>query len=91
MSTASGSTLSQGKYIRGLIPADPDEVLGEFQKGNAIDAQAALKAAEKAFEAWSATPAPKRAEYIYKAAELIKQQKDDLAWGHDAGNGKNPS
>ena len=69
---------SQETFLR-HNPADPDEVIGEFQRGNVADVEKAVDAAEKAFPAWSDMPAPKRAEYLFKAAELLRQQKDELS------------
>ncbi len=46
-----------GETFTRVNPADPNEVIGEFQKGNAPDAEKAVDAAEKAFDAWSDTPA----------------------------------
>jgi acyl-CoA reductase-like NAD-dependent aldehyde dehydrogenase len=68
-----------GETYSRVNPADPDEVLGEFQKGNAEDAKKAIDASEDAFEEWSEMPAPKRAEYIVKAGELLQNQKEELS------------
>jgi len=65
-------------YIRSN-PADPDEIVGEFQKGSAQDVNRAVTAAEEAFESWSDTPAPERAEYLFRVAQLLMQQKDALS------------
>jgi len=68
-----------GETFTRVNPADPSEVIGEFQKGNALDATKAIDAAEKAFKAWSDTPAPKRAEFIFKAAQMLNEEKDELS------------
>ena len=68
-----------GETYQRVNPAEPDEVLGEFQKGNAVDVEKAVGAAEDACEGWAETPAPKRAEYLYKAAQLLTQQKEELS------------
>lgn len=68
-----------GETYSRVNPADPDEVLGEFQKGNELDAKEAIDSAENAFETWANTPAPKRAQYILKAGELLQSQKEDLS------------
>lgn len=60
-------------------PAKPSECLGQFPKSNSLDLKQALEAAQKAFEIWKNTPAPKRAEILYKAAEITAQQKEKLA------------
>jgi len=68
-----------GETFERVNPANPDEVIGEFQKGNVLDVQKAVDAAEKAFAAWSDTPAPKRAGYLFKAAQLLSESKDELS------------
>ena len=65
-------------FVR-VNPANPDEVVGEFQKGNAKDVEKAVAAAQEAFPAWSDTPAPKRAEFLFKAAQLLSESKDELS------------
>jgi len=69
---------SSETYTR-VNPADPDEVLGEFQKGNAEDIKQAVDAAQEAYESWSKTPAPHRAVYLYKVGQLLSMEKEDLA------------
>ncbi|HLN89670.1 MAG TPA: aldehyde dehydrogenase family protein, partial [Candidatus Binatia bacterium] len=71
--SASGETYSR------VNPANPDEVLGEYQKGNAEDASKATDAAEDAFATWSDVPPPIRAELIVRAGEFLKIKKEDLA------------
>ena len=68
-----------GETFTRVNPADLNDVIGEFQKGNAFDVQKAVDSAEKAFDAWSDTPAPKRAEYIFKTAQLLSESKDELS------------
>ena len=68
-----------GETFTRVNPADLNDVIGEFQKGNSFDAQKAVDSAEKAFDAWSDTPAPKRAEYIFKTAQLLSESKDELS------------
>ncbi len=65
-------------YLR-VNPADPDEILGEYQRGNPEDIKSAIDAAEDAFDKWAETPAPKRAEYIFKAGELLQNLKEELS------------
>jgi acyl-CoA reductase-like NAD-dependent aldehyde dehydrogenase len=68
-----------GETYSRVNPADPDEVLGEFQRGNAEDANKAVDAAEDHFDEWAQTPAPERAQYILKAAELLLKCKEEFA------------
>ncbi|MEM5872462.1 MAG: aldehyde dehydrogenase family protein [Candidatus Aenigmatarchaeota archaeon] len=55
------------------------EMIGEFPKGNEMDVEKAVDAAEDAFELWSEMPAPKRGEILYKVGQLLQQSKEDLA------------
>ena len=55
------------------------EVLGEYPASGPEDVDAAVAAATKAFKAWRLTPAPKRAEIIFRAGEIIRARKEDLA------------
>ena len=56
-------------------PADPGQVLAVFAKANAADAQAAIEAAWQRFHTWQHTSAEVRAGYLFKAAELLRQQR----------------
>ena len=68
-----------GETYTRVSPADPDEILGDFQKGNKDDVKRAVDAAQAAYDTWSDTPAPKRAEYLLKTAQLMVEQKAELA------------
>jgi aldehyde dehydrogenase (NAD+) len=61
-----------------LNPAN-GEVLGEYPDSDATDVAAAVEAAQAAKRGWRLTPAPKRAEIIYRAGALIAERKEDLA------------
>src|SRR3989338_433460 len=68
-----------GQTFPSLNPANPSEVLGQFQSGTAEDVRAAVDAAERAFGPWSSLPAPRRGEILLKAAQLLRQRKEALA------------
>src|SRR5439155_2651170 len=61
-----------------LNPAN-GEALGEFPSSGPEDVEAAVAAAMKARASWRLTPAPKRAEIVFRAGEIIRDRKDDLA------------
>ncbi len=71
-------SLSQETYTR-VNPANPDEILGDFQKGNSEDMKHAIDAADDAFQAWSDTPPTERAKYLLRAGEILEQQKQELS------------
>ena len=67
-----------GETMPSINPAT-GETLGRVPKSGAEDAQAAIAAARAAFEKWRKVPAPRRAEILYRAAEELVRQKEDLA------------
>jgi len=60
-------------------PADRSEVLGTFQDSQAADVEAAVEAAARAFKRWRLVPAPKRAEYLFRMAEILVRRKEEYA------------
>jgi aldehyde dehydrogenase (NAD+) len=68
-----------GKTFRNINPADREEVLGIFPDSDAADVDDAVKCAKQSFYDWRSTPAPKRAEIIYRAARLLESRKPELA------------
>jgi aldehyde dehydrogenase (NAD+) len=67
-----------GKTFLNHNPANGD-VLGEFPASEAADVDDAVEAAAKAYRSWRLVPAPKRAEIVYRAGEIIRARKEELA------------
>ena len=68
-----------GKTFENRNPADHEDLLGTFQESDESDVNAAIDAAHKAFEGWRLTPAPRRAEYIYRVGDILKRDKEKIA------------
>jgi aldehyde dehydrogenase (NAD+) len=68
-----------GKTFPSDNPANPEQLLGFFQKGTEKDVEKAVDAAEQAFDKWCRTPAPKRGLVLLKAAQLLRKNKEKLA------------
>ena len=68
-----------GKFIENRNPANTDEVVGIFPASNQEDVNDAVAAATAAYEGWRLTPAPKRAEIMYRAAEILVSRKEDYS------------
>jgi len=62
------------KTFPNINPANTTEIVGSFQASGAEDVQAACEAAAKAQPAWSTAPAPRRGEYLFRAAELLESR-----------------
>ena len=70
---------SSGETFENRNPSDRDDLIGVFAKSNHADVDAAVEAARQAYVRWRLVPAPRRAEILYRAAELLARQKDQLA------------
>jgi len=70
---------STGETFENINPADTREVVGVFQKSGKADVDAAVDAAKRAFAQWRLVPAPRRAEIVYRAAEILLERKEDCA------------
>jgi aldehyde dehydrogenase (NAD+) len=68
-----------GKTLENRNPANTDEIIGEFPLSGPEDVDAAVSAARNAYKSWRLTPAPKRAEILFRAAELLLKRKEDFA------------
>ncbi len=73
-----GEWIESSKTFEDRNPANTEEVVGLFCKGSADDMAEAAKAAEAAFPAWSAMPAPNRGAILFKAADILERQFDQL-------------
>jgi len=70
---------STGRYIENRNPADTRELIGRFPASVADDVDRAVKAAAAALPAWRRTPAPRRAEILFKVGEILIQRKEQFA------------
>ncbi len=68
-----------GRTFDNTNPADTAQVVGQFQASGAADAEAAVQAAQSAFDAWRKTPIGKRAKILNDAALYIEQHADQFA------------
>jgi betaine-aldehyde dehydrogenase len=78
---------AKGGRITVIDPATGNE-LGRVADGGAADVDAAVKAAAAAFPAWRDTPVQERAALVRKAAAILREHADDLAYldALDSGN-----
>jgi alpha-ketoglutaric semialdehyde dehydrogenase len=67
-----------GETFESTSPAD-GETLGVFPKSGQADVDRAVAAAKEAFEDWRLVPAPKRGEILFRFAQLLTDEKEDLS------------
>ena len=68
-----------GETFENRNPANTDEVVGLFVKGNAGNVTDAAEAAAAALPAWSSIPAPARGNYLFKVADILEREFDQIA------------
>ncbi|HZR23046.1 MAG TPA: aldehyde dehydrogenase family protein [Vicinamibacterales bacterium] len=68
-----------GDLFENRNPANPEDLIGMFQRSTSADAERAVDAARRAYEHWRLVPAPRRAEILFRAAQLIADRKEALA------------
>jgi len=73
------SASSSGALFENRNPANHDDLIGVFQESTADDAVQAIAAAERAYTDWRLVPAPRRAEMLFRAAQLVADRKEQFA------------
>src|SRR5689334_751794 len=68
-----------GDVFENRNPANSEDLIGLFQKSTNADVDRALDAAARAYAHWRLVPAPRRAELLFRAAQLIAERKESLA------------
>jgi alpha-ketoglutaric semialdehyde dehydrogenase len=68
-----------GELFENRNPADSRDLIGLFPRSTAADVDRAVDAARHAYSSWRLVPAPKRAEILFRAAQLIAERKETLA------------
>ncbi|MHB1050580.1 MAG: L-glutamate gamma-semialdehyde dehydrogenase [Bacteroidota bacterium] len=74
-----GKEITTNDTLTSYNPAKPDQIIGVFSKANPDLAVNAIETAAKTFETWKNVPAKKRAEYIFKAASLMRKRKHEFS------------
>ena len=65
--------------LKSINPSNKSEIVGTFQKGTPELAEKAIETAAKKFESWKFVSAEERANYLFKAAEIMKRRKHELS------------
>jgi len=70
---------SSRNYIENRNPADTRDIIGAFPASSSEDIDRAVDAASAAFPRWRKTPAPRRAELLFRAGEILIGRKEEFA------------
>ncbi|MGI9036481.1 MAG: aldehyde dehydrogenase family protein [Pyrinomonadaceae bacterium] len=70
---------ASGEWFENINPADVSDVVGRFPQSNAEDVEKAVEAARNAATKWRRTPAPRRAEILFRLARILEKNKDEFS------------
>ncbi|MBI4574218.1 MAG: aldehyde dehydrogenase family protein [candidate division NC10 bacterium] len=70
---------ANGTAFDNINPANKTDVLGSFPRSDHRDVDRAVEAAKAHFATWRRIPAPRRAEILFRAGEIIGRRKEELA------------
>ena len=62
------------RFLESINPANKD-VVGYYASADEVQVNHAVESAHAAYSEWKRTPAPVRASYLYKAAEICRKKK----------------
>ncbi|KRF11111.1 L-glutamate gamma-semialdehyde dehydrogenase [Paenibacillus sp. Soil787] len=65
--------------ITSINPGNVDEIIGYVSKADKELAEKAMNVALETFETWKKVPARERAEYLFKAAALMRDRKHEFS------------
>src|ERR1700749_3019689 len=67
-----------GEMFENINPADNRDIVGRFPLSTSDDVYAAVNAAQGAFDRWRNTPAPKRAEILFRLGQILIDHKEQF-------------
>ena len=74
-----GHRIDAGQWIQSTNPSHRKQVVGRAAAATVGQANAAIDAAKEAFPAWRDTPAPQRAELLFRSADIMRRRRWELA------------
>lgn len=69
---------ASGEWFDNVNPADTTDVVGRFPKSNKEDVDNAVAAAKESSRRWRRTPAPRRAELLFRLGEILRKNKESF-------------
>jgi aldehyde dehydrogenase (NAD+) len=67
---------ANGEWSENRNPADTRDLIGRFPRSTTADVDDAITAASEAFDLWRLTPAPRRAEILFRVGEILIRDKE---------------
>jgi 1-pyrroline-5-carboxylate dehydrogenase len=74
-----GEWIEKPETFESHNPSRKEEVIGRFARGSRAEAERAVDAAAKAFEAWKKTPARDRCDLLVRIASILRNRKHEFS------------
>ncbi|HXN25322.1 MAG TPA: L-glutamate gamma-semialdehyde dehydrogenase [Candidatus Dormibacteraeota bacterium] len=74
-----GEKVTTSEKKTSINPSHPEQVVGVFQVATTEMGNRAVEAAHQAFESWKRVPGEKRAEILFRTAELLRRRKFEIS------------
>ncbi|TFB08633.1 aldehyde dehydrogenase family protein, partial [Candidatus Marinimicrobia bacterium MT.SAG.3] len=74
-----GQEMTTDDTFTSFNPGNIDEVIGHFQKAGEREADMAIEAASEAFKSWSRVSVEERADCLFKASDIMRERRMELA------------
>lgn len=76
-----GQEVETGDLLKSYNPCDKEQVVGTFHKAGLKEVEMAIEAGQRAFESWRFVDPKERADYLFRAAEVMRRRQLELnAW-----------
>ncbi|MFQ6115483.1 MAG: L-glutamate gamma-semialdehyde dehydrogenase [bacterium] len=76
-----GKEVETGDLLKSYNPCEKDQVIGTFHKAGVKEVGQAVKAGYEAFTTWRFVDYKERADYLFRAAEVMRRRQMELnAW-----------
>ena len=74
-----GERCFTGQWITSINPGKPDQIVGKVAKAGPAEVEAAISAADCAFQTWKTMSVEGRASVLFKTAGIIRRRRLELA------------
>ncbi len=74
-----GEKVATPEKLRSTNPSHAEQVVGIFQKATIELANRAVEEAHRAFQRWKSVPAEQRSECLFRAADILRRRKFEMA------------
>lgn len=70
---------ARGQVVPSENPADTRDIVGYVPVSTAEDVERAVAAAKQAYPAWAKMPSARRAQWLYRAADILEARMEEMA------------